>query len=360
MQRRTGLWFSDPKPRGKRWGILRRGGDSDPAHGTWITFDTEEKAQRAKEGADRKLAKGLTIGELREEYLDDLAQRKKRDPQTIEAARNFLRSLLPAEAQPSAIGPACYARMVAKGFADATHQRALRAGRTFCTWLIKQGHLRKNPLTDVEPEGEATEGKEYLTADEATLKWAPVAYQWAADGRDASLALVGCLLLGLRPTEAARGSAVRDLDAGAMLLRVTGKGRKKPRRTYRLDDPSLATYRALLMAAARGRDPDAPLLTGPQRPLTRNALWEEMRLLCKAAGVPHRCPHSLRTTHTIIRLEAGESVTAVSRTIGNSPAILGKHYKGEEAARIIQMRPAVVTGAGQPVTRADSPTEKTG
>lgn len=358
MRRREQIWFSNPRPRGKKWGILRRGGPNDPPHGRWFTFATEGAAISHKEASERALEKRYTIGELREDFLADLAERKKRDGKTIVAARNFLKALLPRDGEAATtIGPHCYERMIRDGYADATHQRALRTGRTFCAWLVKHGHLRKNPLTDVEPEGEAAEGKEHLSADEAA-KWLPIAYRWAAEGRDASLALIGCLLLGLRPTEAATGSTVRDLDAGGMILRVTGKGRKKPRRTYRLDDPSFATYRALLLGAARGRPAEAPLLTGPHRPLIRQTLHAEMENLCKAAGVPVRCPHSLRTTHTLIRVEAGESVTTVSRTIGNTPEILGRHYKGGEAAQVIQLRPAV-TGADQSGTSGDSPTEKT-
>lgn len=346
-----------PYKHGDKHRLQRRGPGDLRA---WISFDTKEKALEAKRATERKLSTHRTIGEAVKEYLEELGQRKKRDWKTVEAVRNFLLQLFPRqEISLSEMGPRHYRRMVDGGrYADATHRRALGAGKALCAWAVKRGYLRQNPLGEVEPEGEANTGKEALTVDEARA-WYAVAYRRAAEGSDAALALLGCLLLGMRPTEAAQGSLVRDLDASGTMLHVTGKGRKKPRRTYRLTRPALAPYRALLAAAARGRAGELPLLAGPRGgPLTRNALWEEMRRVCTVAKVRPVCPHSLRTTHSGIRLEAGEEVGTVAESIGNSAPILRRHYGGEAAAangrsgavaELVTVSPESVPGEEVPV-----------
>lgn len=358
-----GITISSVHPRGKRFGFLRRGAPGDPAAGVWITeaagrpFVTPEQAERFRSGVLRELARaqgGPTIAEAVKAYLD-LLERRGRKPTTIATCRGFLDALWPEQGEPLAsVGPADYEAMVRKRrgekerYSAATHQQALIRARAVCALAIRRGWLKSNPFAEVEPQGRARRGKLQLSQDEAD-RWTAEAFRRARGGDETTIAALCCFLLGLRASEPCT-PAVRDLDAGGTVLRIVGK-RDRVRRVRLVSqvpeaEAVLAPLRELLARAARGKFPLAPLLE-----TNRGKVWRRVRQICKAAGVPEVCPHSLRGLHGTLRVEAGEDVGHVAAGLGNSARVLEDHYLqpgAVESGQIARVVPLRVT-AGAPV-----------
>lgn len=146
---------------------------------------------------------------------------------------------------------------------------------------------------------------------------------------------------GLRLQEIA-GLNVGDFDAGGSQLSVT--------RAYRLDGPS-GTKRVLgptktrqarvlsvpgrvsaeLEEVTRGRRADEPLLLFPQYPDGRMRADRFRDVLVAASealeGCPRVTPHNLRDTYASLAIQAGATVSEVSRALGHANALTTlNHY----------------------------------
>lgn len=355
-----GVTVSKVHPRRSRWGILRRGGPLDPPHGTWITFATEEEAQRERAKALRELARaqgGAQISAAVEEYLA-LLGRRGRKASSIAACRGMLAAFWPEQSELIAsVGPDDYEALVkrdsprGKPYSAAFHQQALIRARAVCALAVKRGWLKSNPLVDVEAQGRINRGKFQLSEDEA-VKWTAAAIERARGGDETAVAALCCYLLGLRVSEACT-PAVRDLDAGGTVLKVMGKGDRVRRLRLWSHDPrheaDLAELRDLLARVAAGKLPLAPLLT-----TSRGKVWRRVREVCRAAEVPEVCPHSLRGLHLTLRVQGGEDVRQVAAHAGNSPRVLESSYLqpgAVESGRIARVVPIGVRDAQDSLTR---------
>lgn len=362
-----GVTFSKVHPRRSRWGILRRGGPLDPPHGTWLTFPTEEEAVRERAKALRELARaqgGPQISTAVDEYLA-LLERRGRKVASVAACRGFLAAFWPEQAELlSSVSAADYEALVKRKtprgqpYSVAFHQQALIRAKAVCTLAVKRGWLKASPLADVEPQGRINRGKLHLSEDEAQ-RWTAAAVKAAHGGDETALAALCCYLLGLRVSEACT-PAVRDLDAGGTVLRVMGKGDRPRRLRLWSHDPrmeaDLAELRELLSQAAqraKGEGRIAPLLR-----TSRGKVWRKVRELCRAAGVPEVCPHSLRGLHLTLRVQEGEDPRRVAADAGHSVRVLESSYLEPgalESGRLARVVPIGVTGAPDPVTRLRNP-----
>lgn len=323
--------FFGPYKHRDKWRLQRRGG-GQPS--TWIPFDTEIEALRAKRAAERKLSTtGRTVEEAVTAYLEHLVEASAK-PRTVKAATNFLAALLPDPTQPiGEIGPQHYealrkrpGRKPGSKMAAATHQRALRAGRSFLAWCMERGWLRANALAQVKLVGKAERGKTQLTIDEAR-RWMAACEELAQEHVGALGALM-CLQLALRVEEVCT-RMVRHLDNGGTVLWVRGKGAEEDT-AIALDGPKLAAeerealrpLREQLRQRARGRFALQPLLEG----VTPFAITYWTRKACDKAGVPWVCPHALRGMHSTFAREQGVTAGAISRTLRHSEAIDRQHY----------------------------------
>lgn len=276
-------------------------------------------------------------------YLQHMAEAGNA-PRSIKAVTNFLAMLLPNPAETlGEIGPGHYEalrkRPGRKGpVTAATHQRALRCGRSFLTWCQERGWVKSNTLVTVKPVGKARKGKVQLRVDEAR-KWVRACEQLAAD-HDGALGALMCLQLALRVSEVCERQ-VRDLDDVGRVLMVRGKASEVDIPLL-LDGPqlppdereALRPLRELLRQRAAGKDPIDLLV-----PVTPMAITYWARRACKAAGVPVVCPHALRGMHSTFARERGITPGAVAWTLRHSESIDRQHYaapgsseRGERAA----------------------------
>lgn len=360
MQRRTSVWFSDPKPRGKRWGVLRRGGPDDPPHGTWITFETEAKAREHKRASERHLARHRSVDEARREYVAWTRATKRPAAKTILAIEQQLSYIFPDPAASlTELGARHYKRMAESGqYAVATHHVALRIARAFLEWCCDPDrlYLRENPLAKVKAIGKPNKRRHQLRRDEIE-PWIAVAYDRADKGHVPSLAALSLYYLGARPCEVL-GLKARDLDEGGTRIVISvsnDEDRLKTDDSHRdmmLDDPVLADFRELLIRAKKEKLPLAPLID-----CTHRAITYAVHSICAAAKVPRVCPYSFRGLHGTMAVAAGQSAAAVARALGNTPKVLRAHYLQPGAERAGQRKEALrlVTGEVQSVTGGEVP-----
>lgn len=207
-----------------------------------------------------------------------------------------------------------YAQLIAEGLAAGTHRDLLRRARVFFDWCIESGHLRgENPAAKVRPQGIVERGKFQLTLDELRKF---VAEALASPKREGNIAAMTLLFLGLRCSEVCR-ARVRDLDDGGRVLIVQRGKTRNARRRLRIP----AVLAGLLALQAAGKGPE-------QRLFERDRHWvyDQVTRLCRTAGLPRVCPHSLRGSFATLAATA-EAPTAVAKALGHaSPATTRQHY----------------------------------
>lgn len=313
----------------------------DEQRALWRVVTVEENGQRASRGFESEAAAHDHIAALEEELslegpitvekaLDayELFLRKKGNKAVTVATTMWrLRSLMKgARGRLLAVdAPACYEAFAAAPkkngapIAVDTHRNTLAQARTFGKWAVKVGHLRSNPWSRVEPEGARRRGKPQLRVDEAR-KFTVKALELADTGDDAGVAALCCLLLGLRASEVVERVG-RDVDDNGSVLRI--EKAKTESGIRRVAIPEL--LRPYLAERARG---DAPLF----RARSRYWLRDQVRALCKLAGVPIVGPHGLRGTHATLAIEAGASSALVAATMGHASVTTTlAHYAKAEA-----------------------------
>lgn len=115
---------------------------------------------------------------------------------------------------------------------------------------------------------------------------------------------------------------IGDLDERrqAFLVRPSVAKNSRPRWAELPDD----LYAALLasLPPREDRDPEAPLLGG----FDPNALRTSITRTCRASGVPHFSPHSLRRRRGSLLQKQGGSLAEVAELLGDTRVVAAEHY----------------------------------
>src|SRR6266545_6886629 len=349
-QRHQGERVHGPYQHRNRWRIILAGPEGQQeVH----SFESESDARAFKEAKLKEIA-GRTVSDAVREHLASMRERGLRES-TIERAERHLRRFFQLDEINLETGPAeLFTRGTTERFgrtgglledlrerrvaelykalrADTrvdTHRNGLAAAKAFGAWCVEQKWLRENPAANVKPIGERTRGKPQLRIDE-TRKLVELCLAKADTGHVGSIAVLTTLLLGLRASEVT-DRVVRDLDDDGRLLWVPfGKTRRSKRA---LEVPEL--LRPYLLKLVEGRPNDAQLvgvgngfrgLTG--NPRDRRWLLRQVRTLCRRAGVPVVCAHSLRGLHATLATDAGATPQLVAAALGHgSTQVAEMHY----------------------------------
>ena len=133
-----------------------------------------------------------------------------------------------------------------------------------------------------------------------------------------------------------------ERDRGATILWIDG-GKTRNARRY-LDVPAVLQPRLRKLTAGRAGD---ELLLGHSRDgvrRDRRSLWVAVGRICRTAGVPRVCPHSLRGLWATLGVQSGAVSHAVAASLGHgSFEMTAKHYAQPEVvsgactARMIEM-----------------------
>ncbi len=217
----------------------------------------------------------------------------------------------------------------------ATQQFDLKIARDFFSWARAKGYCRENPFEAVRPIGRARAGKPQLRIDEARRFSEAAVAVYSEEGNPLAIGVLLALTMGLRTSEILN-RVVRDVDDGGKYLWIDAGKSAKARR--HLDVP--AHVQPLLQQLIAGRDASEPLfglskVTGHRH--QRQDMYWMTRSLCKRAGTPRVCTHSLRGLWATLAVSSGVACQVVADALGHqSFTMTQKHYA----------QPAAVTNAG--------------
>ena len=212
--------------------------------------------------------------------------------------------------------------------AVATHRLQLRMAKRLFRWAVKRGLVASNPFADVDPIGRVNVGKRQLRLDEARTFADTSLRMWAENRDPLALAAACALFMGLRASEILDRRA-RDIDAGGTLLVIEDGKTKNAARSPKIP----AVLRPHLLELARGRRPEELLIVGTKGQRRRHpTLHRKVQQICRAAGVPVVCTHSLRGCNATFALEAGATSEVVARSLGHgSFEVTKRHYAKADA-----------------------------
>lgn len=317
-----------------------------------LYFHTEKEALAAIAQARRELqaaqaVHGRTLGEVLHEYFTQKERSGRSKPQTCQEQRArvrvFLRHYLDQD-----IGQLTPERAAAlyqesverpnpktgKPMAAASHRFYLALVKGLFAWAVRKNYSTANPFAEVQPVGRVAVGKPQLRIAEARLFVEEALRRYDQEGSELALGSAVALLMGLRAGEVLQRSA-RDVDRGGEILWIDS-GKTRHARRY-LEVPAVLKPRLAKLAAQRA--PDAPLFglgcTG--KPRHRQGFWRAVGDICRGAGVPQVCPHSLRGLWATLGVQSGAVSQAVAASLGHgSFAMTEKHYAQPEAVREVR------------------------
>ena len=222
-----------------------------------------------------------------------------------------------------------------KPLSVATHQVDRLIAQELYGFAEQRGYVGGNPFRDVKPIGKPRAGKLQLRIDEARRFTATAIQLFEDEHKPLAIGALVALTMGLRSSEVLQ-RVVRDLDDGARYLWIDQGKTANARRHLEIPAP-LQPYLVRLAGAKR---PDEFLFgvgVRSRRPFQHQRLHEMVHSICRRAGVPSVCTHSLRGLWATLAVGSGVASHAVAESLGHhSFAMTRKHYA----------QPAAITNAG--------------
>lgn len=234
--------------------------------------------------------------------------------------------------------------------AAASHRYDLSAAKSFYRWATQSGYVGASPFRDVKPVGKVKAGKTQLRIEEARRFTSAAIGYFEETQHSLAIGVLLALTMGLRTSEVMQ-RVVRDLDDGGRCLWIDVGKTVNARR--RLDVPEFVQPYLSRLAAGKGPD---DLLFGVNRrgmPGCRQKMWEMVRRLCRRAGVPSVCTHSLRGLWATLAVQSGAVSHVVAANLGHhSFDMTKKHYaQGTAVANAATARVLETLGSERPLER---------
>ncbi len=282
--------------------------------------------------------------EALERFLEEFAAQRRGSPHTLSAYRRDVGRVLDLAAgagQP--VAPGQWTReLLERAMRDLyrTHHsassaaRALAAWRSFSRFCVRRGILERDPARELA----------FPRLPRRLPRTLPVldlnaALDRLAGGADPAAARDRALLevlysTGLRLSELV-GLNRGDVDRGARLLRVRGKGRRE--RIVPIGEGALAALDAYLAGLARpAMRADAPVFVGPRglRIAGRTVQRVTRRRLGAVAAGLGVSPHALRHSFASHLLDGGADLRAIQELLGHRSLSSTQVYTHVSTARL--------------------------
>jgi integrase len=333
MRRRKGPRIYGPYQRGDRWIIAVAEGETR----TDRSFESEAAALNGIREAEEelKLEGPITVEDALKEYEGWQARRAKR-PASIATTMQRLRCMVAAGTESLRLAALVrervegrYVELSGQVSVD-THRNTLGEARTFGKWAVKRGYLRANPWAEVEAVGKRRKGKPKLRVDEARSFMAKCL---ELDDPAAVAGMCG-LLLGFGASEIVERVG-RDVDdGGAILWMDHGKTENRERHVEvpLLPEPLEPDWlRRKLAELAAAAGPAGYLWRAESRRSKkphRDRRWvlDNVKRICRLAGVLEVTSHGLRGTQGTIAAAEGIVPQVVANALGNTEAVAKAHY----------------------------------
>jgi integrase/recombinase XerD len=205
------------------------------------------------------------------------------------------------------------------GLSPATIRRQVSALRTYCKFLVAEGHVTRDPSERLESPKRWRSLPAVLTLGEVErLLGAPNTDEPRAV-RDRALLELG-YATGMRVSELV-SITLQDILFEDGIARVFGKGSKgRLVPVGRRALGAVALYaREIRPFLDKGKGRGRLFLNARGRPLTRVGAWSIIRTLARRAGITKRVtPHTLRHTFATHLLEGGADLRAVQEMLGHA------------------------------------------
>lgn len=330
-----------------------------------VFFPTNEEALKFKGSTEREIAQppSRRIADVLGEWHAQKLQAGQCKPESVEhilSRLNFffesvadedIAALTPRRA--AALYQTVTERVTAKTgsvLAAASQRADLSAAKSFYGWATQRGYVSVSPFRDVKPVGKINAGKPQLRIEEARRFTSVAVDYFEKTQRPLAIGALLALTMGLRTGEVLE-RVVRDLDDGGRCLWVDAGKTANARR--RLDVPEVV--QPYLSRLAAGKRPDDLLFGAGRRggPRHTQKMWEMVRLLCRRAGVPIVCTHSLRGLWATLAVQSGAASHVVAATLGHhSFEMTKRHYaQGAAVANAATARVLEALGSERPVER---------
>lgn len=273
-----------------------------------------------------------------ERFLTHLADQREASPETIRAYRTDLTRFAAHAASGGSTVPRLERidALVVRSYVAALHReglertsiaRRLSAVRSFLRFAVRQGKLTHNPATGIPTPRIPKRLPRALTVDETFALLDTIPTEDLAGVRDRAL-LELLYAAGLRVGELV-GLDIEDLDLGADMLRVLGKGRKE--RMVPFGGKASAALQAWLQASAVLRrtasHPEAVFLNLRGGRLTDRSVRRVLDRRLREAAVRGRVsPHALRHSFATHLLGGGADLRSIQELLGHASLSTTQRY----------------------------------
>ncbi len=279
-----------------------------------------------------------------QQFLDELSSQRRVSPHTCAAYRRDIERALAAAAAPGArVPPSAWTRELlgraqrelwSRHLAPASVARALAAWRSFSRFCVRRGILDADPSAALPFPRLPKRLPRTLPAAELNTALDRIAGGPTA-ARDRAL-LELAYSCGLRLSELV-GVNRGDLDRGAHVVRVRGKGRRE--RLVPVGDQALAALDRYLDAThhARSATPrgDEPVFLGRRGRLSGRTVQRVVqRRLAEAASGLGVTPHALRHSFASHLLDRGADLRAIQELLGHRSLNTTQVYTHVSRARL--------------------------
>jgi integrase/recombinase XerD len=215
--------------------------------------------------------------------------------------------------------------------------RHLSAIRNLYRYLLAEGQVSSDPTEHLTTPRQWTTIPKFLNQEQVEgLVVAPDDQKPTGQRDRAMLELL--YATGIRVTELVE-LRVSNVDLGLGLIRVTGKGNKQ--RMVPAHERAIGAITAWMRegraALLKGRTSPFLFVTARGGPMTRQALWSNLKVSGKKAGIFHNLsPHVLRHTFATHLLEGGADLRSVQTMLGHADLSTTEIYTHVVRSRLRQ------------------------
>ncbi|WP_026561104.1 tyrosine-type recombinase/integrase [Bacillus sp. J37] len=203
------------------------------------------------------------------------------------------------------------------GLAPSTVNTRIKTLRPFFKYLVTEGFIDFDPMTNIKDVKESQEKINILTVDELKRLLNAPNQRHYDDFRD--YCLITLIIDGfLRVSEAV--TLIRtDLDLDSNVITIRGSNAKNRKARYIPIQKKTASLLRELMKETEEFDADYIFLSNYGEQLNPNQFRKQLRNYAKSAGIKKRVhPHLLRHTAATIALEAGMDMRHLQILLGHS------------------------------------------
>ncbi|MFH1888718.1 MAG: tyrosine recombinase XerC [Candidatus Omnitrophota bacterium] len=192
--------------------------------------------------------------------------------------------------------------------------RRLSAMRSFFKFLVREGHLKTNPITVLSSPKQDKHLPVFLTEDEVGKLIVAVKLVSERDYRDKAV-IETFYSTGIRVSELV-GLNIADIDFISGIIKVLGKGKKE--RIVPVGEMALSSIRSYLDKRKREKEPEALFLNKNGKRITDRGIRGVVSKYIRLASLKHGVsPHTLRHSFATHLLNRGADLRSVQELLGH-------------------------------------------